>query len=35
MKNVILMLMSYTIFDCVLIAPTPLKNPRYQAPGDI
>lgn len=27
-------LIIYTIFDCVLIAPKPLNRPRYQTPGD-
>lgn len=27
--------MVYTIFDCVLIGPMPLKSPKYQTPGEI
>jgi len=28
-------MINFTIFDCVLVGPIPLKRPMYQTPGDI
>lgn len=34
-KIYFLRLLNYTIFDCVLVGPIPLKRPKYQTPAEI